>query len=79
LTRSVAALYGFHGALLLLLARDPDRYRPIVLFIGVTNVVFGAVMVAIDVFAGLPWWWTLAEGPAVAAFGAVVLYLVRRT
>jgi hypothetical protein len=77
LARSVAALYGFHGALLLLIARDPERHASIVRFVGWMNLCFGAMMVAIDVHAGLPLWWTLGEGPPVAAFGIVVLYLSR--
>lgn len=77
LARSVAALYGFHGVLLLLIARDPVRYRSIVRYVGVMNVVFGMLLVAIDLQAGLPLWWTIAEGPPIAAFGVVVLYLNR--
>ena len=77
LARSVAALYGFHGVLLLLIARDPLRHRSIVRYVGVMNVVFGMLLMAIDLQAGLPLWWTIAEGPPIAAFGVVVLYLNR--
>jgi hypothetical protein len=77
LARSVAALYGFHGVLLLLIARDLVRYRSIIGYVGVMNVVFGMLLVAIDLQAGLPLWWTIAEGPPIAAFGVVVLYLNR--
>jgi len=38
LTRSVAALYGFHRGLLLLVSRDPRRYRRIVSYIAWMNV-----------------------------------------
>jgi hypothetical protein len=78
LARSVAALYGFHGVLLLLIARDPSRHAPIVRFIGWMNIGFGMMMIAIDLHAGMPLWWTVAEGPPIAAFGVVVLYLDRR-
>ena len=77
-TRSIAALYGFHGVLLLVVARDPVRHRPIVRYLGVMNVVFGVLLILIDVHAGLPTIWTLAEGPPIVAMGAVVLYLSRR-
>lgn len=77
LARSVSALYGFHGVLLLLIARDPQRYRTIVQFVGVMNLALGAIMLAIDAHAGLPWWWTLGEGPPIIAFGIVVLLLNR--
>ena len=78
LARSIAALYGFHGVLLLLISTDPERYVRIVRYVGWMNIVFGVMMVTIDLQAGLPGWWTLAEGPPIAAFGVVVLYLSRR-
>ena len=78
LTRSIAALYGFHGVLLLVVARDPVRHRPIVRYLGAMNIVFGVLLILIDVHAGLPAIWTLAEGPPIVAMGAAVLYLSRR-
>ena len=77
LTRSIAALYGFHGVLLLVVARDPVRHRPIVRYLGAMNIVLGILLVLIDVHAGLPILWTLAEGPPIMALGAAVLYLSR--
>ena len=78
LARSIAALYGFHGVLLLLVSGDPTRYRPIVRYLGFMNVLFGIALVLIDLNAGMPTLWTLAEGPPIVAFGVVVLYLSRR-
>jgi hypothetical protein len=78
LTRSLSARYGFHGLLLLFVARDVVRYRGIVSFIGVTNIAFGLMMVAIDLHAGMPVMWTLSEGPPIAAFGVVLLHLNAR-
>jgi hypothetical protein len=77
LARSVSALYGFHGVLLLIVARDPVRFAPIVTFAGMMNVAFGLMMIAIDAHAGLPSWWTLGEGPPTVAFGIVILLLSR--
>ena len=77
LARSIAALYGFHGVLLLIVARDPVRYRPIVRYVGVLNITFGLLLTGIDVYAGMPAHWTLLEGPPIIAFGVVVLYLSR--
>ena len=77
LARSIAALYGFHGVLLLIIARNPVQHRVIVQFVGVMNIVFGSLLTAIDVEAGMPVLWTLAEGPPIIAFGVVVLYLSR--
>jgi hypothetical protein len=77
LTRSVAALYGFHGILLLLISRNPAQHRSIVRYIGWMNVFFGLLLIFIDVHAGMPAFWTLAEGPPVVAFGVLVLFLSR--
>lgn len=78
LTRSLSARYGFHGLLLLFVARDVVGYRSIVTFIGMTNIAFGLMMVAIDLHAGMPAMWTMSEGPPIATFGAVLLYLKPR-
>lgn len=78
LVRSVAALYGFHGVLVLLVAGEPLRYSRIVRYLGVMDIVFGAMMVAIDLTAGMPLLWTISEGPPLIGTGIVVLYLLRR-
>ena len=77
LARSIAALYGFHGVLLFIVARDPVQHRTIVQFIGLMNIVFGLLLTGIDVNAGMPAIWTLAEGPPIIGFGLLVLYLNR--
>jgi hypothetical protein len=78
LTRSIAALYGFHGALLLFVSRDPIRYEPIVEFIAVVNITFGVIMIAVDLHAGMPTFWTVAEGPPIILLGMLVGTLNRR-
>ncbi|HET7216696.1 MAG TPA: hypothetical protein VFJ02_01550 [Vicinamibacterales bacterium] len=75
LTRTVAALYGFHGVLLLIVSTDPIRYRPIVSFVAVMNVLFGVIVLTVDLHAGLPLWWTVVEGPPIALFGVVLAML----
>jgi hypothetical protein len=75
LARSTAALYGFHGVLLLIVANDPLHYRRIVTYIGVLHVTFGVMLIALDLYAGMPWWWTALEGPSIIPFGAAVLWL----
>ncbi len=77
LARSIAAMYGFHGVLQIIVSRNPAQHRPIVRYIGVMNIVFGILMTAIDVHAGMPTLWTLAEGPPIVGFGVLVLYFSR--
>jgi hypothetical protein len=78
LARSIAALYGFHGVLVLLVSTDPVRYRPFVWYVAVMNIAFGLMIVAIDLHAGLPAFWTALEGPPILAFGVVIALLNRR-
>jgi hypothetical protein len=77
LARSIAALYGFHGVLLLIVSSDPIKYRAIVWYVAAMNVLFGLMTIAIDVHAGMPAWWTIAEGPPVIAFGIAIGLLNR--
>jgi hypothetical protein len=75
LARSIGLLYGLHGVLLLIVARDPARYREIVSYLAFFNISFGLAMLVIDVKSGMPWFWTLGEGPAVAAIGVTIAWL----
>jgi hypothetical protein len=78
LARSVAAFYGFHGVLLFMISIDVARYRPLVWYVAVMNVVFGLMLLAIDLHAGLPAYWTAFEGPPVVVIGLLVAYFNRR-
>lgn len=77
LARSIAALYGFHGGLLLLISNDPVRHVTIVKYMAFMYVAFGLIVLAIDLDAGMPLWWTLAEGPPLALTGVVFAFLAR--
>jgi hypothetical protein len=78
LARSVSALYGVHGVLLLLVAGEPIRYQRIVRYLGVMDIAFGLIMLAIDLHAGMPTLWTTFEGPPLVVGGVLVLYLLNR-
>jgi len=78
LTRSLSALYAFHGAILFLVSLDVRRYGPLIRLLAVGNIVFGAVLLILDLSLGLPLFWTLSEGPSVMALGAVLFWLQRR-
>jgi hypothetical protein len=78
LTRSLAALYAFHGAIMWRLATDVRRYAPMIRLIAWGDIVFGAALFGIDWFAGMPWYWTAAEGPSLIGYAVIVLWLLRR-
>lgn len=77
LARSASALYACHGLLVAGIALRPQRVPWMVDLLGAGNMAFGASMIAIDISAGMPWWWTLGEGPGIAFFGAFLIMLNR--
>lgn len=79
LARSASALYAFHGVLVAAIAWKPEKAPWLVVALGFGNMAFGLSMIAIDISAGMPWWWTLAEGPGIASFGFVLLLLEHQT
>jgi hypothetical protein len=79
LTRSLSAMYVFHGGLLWLVAGDVRRYAPLVTYLAFAFMGFGAVSLWIDLRAGLPWFWLASEGPFSLLFGLAVLTLHRRS
>ena len=77
LARSIAALYGFHGVLLLIVAGDPVKYRTIVFYVSTVNILFGIIVLAIDLRVGMPPIWTALEGPPIIVIGLVLAWLIR--
>jgi hypothetical protein len=77
LARSVAAFYGFHGVLLFLVASDPIRHRAFVSYVAFMSITLGLMLLAIDVHAGMPLWWTMVEGPPVFVIGIIINALNR--
>ncbi len=73
LARSTSLLWAVHGAVVLFLTTDIDRYLPVVRFIGWLTLVMGAALIGIDIVERLPLWWTAIEGPVVLVMGGVFL------
>lgn len=77
LARSLCLTYALHGAVVLALTARWPRHVALVPALGALHVAFGLGVVAVDVSAGLPWWWAAGEGSS-AGFGALVLLVYRR-
>jgi hypothetical protein len=77
LARSVSFVYGVHGVLLWLLARDPARYRPLIAFTGTAYVLSGIAFLAISLVTRMPLYWTVAEPGACLLVGGMILLLSR--
>jgi hypothetical protein len=78
LARSASALYALHGAMVLFMSFDVKRYEPLIRFMAVAALIHGAAILGIDVWEGLPALWRYGEGPAFAAAGLAVLWLLRK-
>ncbi len=78
MTRSLSLVYAMHGAIVLAITLDWTRYRPLVPVLAWLHAVLGVGLLAVDLSAGVPWWWTAGEGPGLVAFGLVKLFLYRR-
>lgn len=77
LTRTVSALYAFHGAVLWVASFDVERSAPLIRLLGWGNIAFGGLLTGIQLHAGLPGWWIASEGPWVVASGVALLVLLR--
>ncbi len=77
LARSTSAFYALLGGLLILVSRDPRAYRSVLLYLAWAIMALGVALFFIDQAEGLPPPWSLWEGPFVAAFGVLVLWLTR--
>ena len=67
LARSLSLFYAVLGVLLWRLSSDVRRFAPLIGFLARSGLVVGAVLLAVDVLAGLPVWWIVSE--AVSWFG----------
>jgi hypothetical protein len=75
LTRSLSAMYAFHGALVLYVSLDLRRYRPFIICLAALGMVFGAFMLSLDIRLGMPASWTICEGPVIFVLCGVILGL----
>jgi hypothetical protein len=76
LARSLSAFYAIMGALLLVMASDLERYRPLVRFLGMAFALMSLVLLGVDVAVGMPWW-SASGGLGGVVFGALLFVLAR--
>ena len=78
LARSTSLLYALHGALVVFASCDVLRYWPLIRFLALASMIHGGLILAIDLSAGMPGWWSVIEGPCFAVTGLIMLGLMRR-
>jgi hypothetical protein len=75
--RQSSFFYGVHGLLLWFLARDVERFQPVVRFIGWAFLSFAPAFFLIDWTSGVPLWWTICDPVACGVYGAALLWTDR--
>jgi hypothetical protein len=78
LARNLSLLYGFAGCLLLIVAADLSRYRPLVRMIAYGAILFGILQAIVDAQSGMPWWWTAYESVSSIIGGLIIWWLDHR-
>ena len=78
MARSLSLVYAMHGAVVLAVTLDWKRYRPLVPVLAWLHVGLGCGLLAVDLDAGVPWWWAAGEGPSLVLYGTALLVLYRR-
>ncbi len=75
LTRTLSALYAIVGATLVFVSSDPERYGPLIRFLGFLSVLGGVGVTVLDAALRLPWFWTVAEGPLTVLLGVALILM----
>ena len=73
LARCTSVWYASYGLLLWFISCDVERYARLILCLSYILIIQGAVIVGIDLAAGMPGWWTAIEGPCCSGLGAILL------
>ena len=75
LARSCSMMYSVHGLVLLVVSFNLRRYWELIPLLAGVHVLMGALLLGIDIKSGMPWYWTLVEGPGILIFGCALLWL----
>ena len=75
LARSCSMLYFVHGLVLGFVSLNMRKYWDVVPLLACLHLVMGVTILGIDLNAGMPWYWTMAEGPGIMIFACALLGL----
>jgi hypothetical protein len=78
LARSVSALSGFYGGLLVALSTDVRRYAPLIRYQAAAIMLLSASGMVVGRWAGMPLWFVGGDAVACWAYCVPMLLLVRR-
>ena len=78
LTRSLSALYGCLGLLIIYLGFNVRRYLDLIIVVAWLIMLLGVLLTGIDFKSGMPASWAWGEGPPTVVLGAAFLWLARK-
>ena len=78
MARCLSAFYVMHGGFTWVASNDVRRYSGLIRYIAYSGILFSILVCVLDVVAGFPWWWLLAEGPTLTVACMVFLVLDSR-
>jgi hypothetical protein len=78
LARSTSGFYALLGGLAWVVSFDLVRHRQVLCYLGAVTIMFGVILLVVDLLEGMPLWWTMGEGPADTGIGVVILVLSYR-
>lgn len=78
LARTLSAFYVFLGGLMWVTSFDLQRHRRVNVYLVVTFLVFGVIVIWVDFKEGMPVLWGAIEGPLTLVCGSILLWLSLR-
>ena len=78
LTRTLSAMYASFGVIYIFISFDVLRYLPLIRLIGVIFIVGGGIVTILDAGIGMPFFWTISEGPFTILIGLAMILLASR-
>jgi hypothetical protein len=78
LTRSLSAMYAFHGAIVMFVSCDVRRYVSLIRFLAVLGFLFGIGMLVLDICVDMPLAWSVSEGPFIMILSSLMFRLAQR-
>jgi hypothetical protein len=75
LARSESLLYALLGGICWIVSMDLRRYRPLVIYLSATGLLYASIMCPIDFIFKMPLRWSTHEGPMVFLFSLLMLWL----
>lgn len=78
LARSTSLLYGVHGVMMFYTGLTIQQHWRFIPVFGWLHVLTGASVFLFDLFAPMPMYWLILEGPPVAMLGVLLVVLARR-